>query len=73
MMCSNQSREQLSYSQTFGNGSHMPENPVFNVKLQEFAQQVSILATLYTGGKLSSSEVFEQVKQLSHQLKQSQY
>ena len=50
-------------------GEFTPENLVFNANLQEFAQRVSLLCGLETGGKLTSDEAYEQIKQLWQQLK----
>lgn len=52
-------------------GSVKPENLVFNANLQEFAQRVSIISNLETGGKLSPDESYKQIKNLWKQLKQS--
>ncbi len=48
-----------------------PENLVFNANLQEFAQRVSFISNLETGGKLSPEESYEQIKALWKQLKKS--
>ena len=50
-------------------GEFTPENLVFNANLQEFAQRVSLLCGLETGGKLTPDEAYEQIKQLWQQLK----
>jgi len=52
-------------------GQVKPENLVFNANLQEFAQRVSIISNLETGGKLSPEESYEQIKRLWKQLKRS--
>jgi len=52
-------------------GQVKPENIVFNANLQEFAQRVSIISNLETGGKLSPEESYEQIKRLWKQLKRS--
>jgi isopropylmalate/homocitrate/citramalate synthase len=52
-------------------GQIKPENLVFNANLQEFAQRVSIISNLETGGKLSPEESYEQIKRLWKQLKRS--
>ena len=52
-------------------GSVKPENLVFNANLQEFAQRVSFIANLETGGKLSPEESYKQILALWKQLKRS--
>ena len=52
-------------------GQVKPENLVFNANLQEFAQRVSYICNLETGGKLSPEESYEQIKALWNQLKRS--
>lgn len=52
-------------------GHVQPENLVFNANLQEFAQRVSYICNLETGGKLPPEEAYEQIKLLWKQLKRS--
>ncbi|MBV8887985.1 MAG: hypothetical protein JO235_28860 [Chroococcidiopsidaceae cyanobacterium CP_BM_RX_35] len=52
-------------------GQVQPENLIFNANLQEFAQQVSYIANLETGGKLFAEEAYKQIKQAWKQLKSS--
>ncbi|NES99375.1 MAG: hypothetical protein F6K62_24725 [Sphaerospermopsis sp. SIO1G2] len=52
-------------------GHVQPENLVFNANLQEFAQKVSYVCNLETGGKLPPEEAYEQIKVLWKQLKRS--
>ena len=52
-------------------GDFTPENLVFNANLQEFAQRVSLICGLETGGKISPEEAYYQVKELWKQLKNS--
>ncbi|MBD2296008.1 hypothetical protein H6G06_21640 [Anabaena sphaerica FACHB-251] len=52
-------------------GHVQPENLVFNANLQEFAQRVSYICNLETGGKLPPDEAYEQIKALWKQLKRS--
>lgn len=52
-------------------GLVLPENLVFNANLQDFAQRVSFISNLETGGKLSPEESYEQIKALWEQLKRS--
>jgi len=52
-------------------GQVKPENLVFNANLQEFAQKVSYVCSLETGGKLAPEDAYEQIKALWKQLKHS--
>ncbi len=52
-------------------GDFTPENLVFNANLQEFAQRVSLICGLETGGKLSSEEAYYKIKDLWKKLKKS--
>lgn len=52
-------------------GKFTPEQLAFNANLQEFAQRVSVLCSLETGGKLSAEETYQQIKQLWQDLKAS--
>lgn len=52
-------------------GKFTPENLAFNANLQEFAQRVSLLCNLETGGKLSPEAAYHEIKQLWNQLRQS--
>lgn len=52
-------------------GQVKPENLVFNANLQEFAQRVSIICNLETGGKMPPQEAYEQIKMLWKNLKRS--
>ncbi len=61
------------YPQSSYQGSVQPENLVFNANLQEFAQRVTYICCLQTGGKLSPNEAFEKIRSLWQQLKQSHY
>jgi hypothetical protein len=46
-------------------------NLTFNSNLQEFAQRVSLICNLETGGKIPPGEAYVQIKQLWKQLKKS--
>jgi len=46
-------------------------NLTFNANLQEFAQRVSYICNLETGGKISSDEAYAQIRSLWKQLKRS--
>jgi hypothetical protein len=52
-------------------GQVKPENLVFNANLQEFAQRVSYICNLETGGKLPPDDAYEQIKALWKSLKQT--
>ncbi|WP_242040216.1 DUF7219 family protein [Anabaena subtropica] len=52
-------------------GQVKPENLVFNANLQEFAQRVSYVCNLETGGKLSPDEAYNQIKALWKNLKRT--
>lgn len=53
-------------------GSPKPENLLFNANLQEFAQKISYIVNLQTGGKLGSEEAYERIEALWKQLELSQ-
>ena len=59
------------YPRSRYNGDFTPENLVFNANLQEFAQRVSLICGLETGGKVSPDEAYHQIKGLWKQLKNS--
>ncbi|MCA1992048.1 MAG: hypothetical protein LDL41_08370 [Coleofasciculus sp. S288] len=65
------SKNSFLYPQSRYYGQVTPENLAFNANLQEFAQKVSYITALQTGGKLSSEQAYEQVKSLWKQLKYS--
>lgn len=52
-------------------GHVKPENLVFNANLQEFAQKISYICNLETGGKLPPEEAYEQIKSLWKELKRT--
>jgi isopropylmalate/homocitrate/citramalate synthase len=52
-------------------GQVKPENLVFNANLQEFAQKISYICNLETGGKLRPEEAYEQIKSLWKNLKRT--
>lgn len=52
-------------------GEFTPENLAFDANLQEFANRVSILCGLETGGKISPVDAYEEIKSLWAQLQQS--
>ncbi len=52
-------------------GEFTPEKMVFNANLQEFANKVSLICNLETGGKITSEEAYHRIKQLWKELKAS--
>ena len=52
-------------------GQVKPENLVFNANLQEFAQRISYICNLETGGKMPPEEAYEQIKTLWQDLKRT--
>lgn len=52
-------------------GEFSPQRLAFNANLQEFAQRVSVLCNLETGGKLEPGEAYDQIKRLWKDLKRS--
>ncbi|MEH2409208.1 DUF7219 family protein [Nostoc sp.] len=52
-------------------GQVKPKNLIFNANLQEFAQRISYITSLETGGKLSPEEAFNQMEALWKQLERS--
>lgn len=52
-------------------GKVTPENLTFNANLQEFAQRVSFICALETGGKLSPEESYNQIEDLWEQLERT--
>lgn len=52
-------------------GDFTPENLAFNANLQEFANRISIICNLETGGRIGAEEAYAEIKQLWKQLKKS--
>ncbi len=52
-------------------GEFKPENLMFNANLQYFAQRVSYISNLETGGKISPEEAYLEIKHLWKELKAS--
>jgi hypothetical protein len=52
-------------------GQFKPEYLVFNANLQEFAQRISYICNLQTGGKIPPEEAYKQIKSLWKQLKRT--
>ncbi|MGD1703125.1 DUF7219 family protein [Dapis sp. BLCC M229] len=64
-------KDDFLYPHSRYHGDFTPENLVFNANLQEFAQRVSIICGLETGGKISPEEAYDKIKDLWKQLKKS--
>ena len=45
-------------------GEFSPQNLAFNANMQEFTNRISIICALETGGKISSNEAYQQIKDL---------
>ncbi|MGC1393210.1 MAG: hypothetical protein WA828_02930 [Coleofasciculaceae cyanobacterium] len=65
------SKNSFLYPRSNYRGQFSPETLAFNANLQEFAQKVSYISGLETGGKLSPEQAYKEVKSLWKQLKQS--
>lgn len=52
-------------------GEFSPQNLAFNANLQEFAQRISFVCNLETGGKITAEEAYREIKALWKELKQS--
>ena len=52
-------------------GEFTPERMVFNANLQEFANRISLICSLETGGKITSEEAYGEIKKLWKELKAS--
>lgn len=65
------SKEQFFYPRSRYYGDFKPENLAFNANLQEFAQRVAYICGLETGGKMTSEQAYEEIRQLWKTLKRS--
>lgn len=70
-MADNIDKESFFYPISRYRGEFTPEQLAFNANLQEFAQRVSLICGLETGGKVSSDQAYEDIKKLWKDLKQS--
>jgi hypothetical protein len=52
-------------------GQFKPEYLVFNANLQEFAQRVTYICNLQTGGKIPPEEAYKRIQSLWKQLKRT--
>lgn len=70
-MVNNDDKNNFLYPRSHYHGQVQPENLVFNANLQEFAQKISYICNLETGGKLAPDEAYKQIKSLWKELKRS--
>ena len=70
-MESNQDKYNFLYPHNPYRGKVKPENLVFNANLQEFAQKVSYICNLETGGKIPPEDAYKQIKSLWKKIKRS--
>jgi hypothetical protein len=70
-MANNRDKENFLYPRSSYRGAVKPENVVFNANLQEFAQRISYICNLETGGKISPEDAYTQIKALWKELKNS--
>ena len=64
-------KDQFLYPRGSYRGEFSPEHLAFNANLQEFAQRVSLICGLETGGRIPPKEAYREIKQLWKQLRQS--
>lgn len=60
--------EQFLYAQPSFRASSHPKRVMFDASLQEFAQRVSYIAGLESGGKLSAEESYQAIQDLWKEL-----
>ena len=70
-MATNKNKNDFLHPRHSYRGNVKPENLIFNSNLQEFAQKISYICNLETGGKMSPDEAYEQIKSLWKELKKS--
>jgi hypothetical protein len=66
-----QEKEDFLYPRSRYYGEFSPEHLAFNANLQEFAQRITYICCLETGGKLTPDEAYKQIKQSWKDLKRS--
>jgi len=66
-----QEKQRFFYPIGHYRGEFSPEHLAFNANLQEFAQRVSLLCGLETGGKIAPDRAYQEIKQLWKKLKAS--
>ena len=61
----------LLYPRSRYRGPFSPQDLAFNANLQEFSQRIGYICALETGGKLTSMEAYQEIRQLWKKLKKS--
>ncbi|MEO0406805.1 MAG: hypothetical protein AAF289_05590 [Cyanobacteria bacterium P01_A01_bin.135] len=64
-------KDSFLYPRSRYQGEFSPEAMTFNANLQEFAQRVSLICNLETGGKITSEDAYSQIRTLWKTLKRS--
>lgn len=64
-------RDNFLYPRSRYYGEFTPENLVFNSNLQEFAQKVSYLCAMETGGKITADHAYKEIKSMYRELKKT--
>ncbi|MDX2212621.1 MAG: hypothetical protein SFY66_04950 [Oculatellaceae cyanobacterium bins.114] len=59
------------YPRSRYHGHVNPDNLIFNANLQEFAQRVSLICCLESGGKITPIDAYNQIELLWEKLKHS--
>jgi hypothetical protein len=67
----NPEKENFLHPRSSYHGNFTPANLVFNANLQEFSQRVEYICALETGGKMTSDQAYQEIKQLYKKLKLS--
>jgi len=70
-MATNKNKNDFLHPRHSYRGRVKPENLIFNSNLQEFAQKISYICNLETGGRLPPDEAYKQIKSLWKELKKS--
>ncbi|MGF1567316.1 MAG: hypothetical protein ACFCVD_04475 [Nodosilinea sp.] len=70
---SSQNKDNFLFPRSKYWGEFTPQRLAFNANLQEFAQRVSFVCNLETGGKMSSIDAYDEIKRLWKDLKQSKH
>ncbi|MDJ0900600.1 MAG: hypothetical protein QNJ55_17495 [Xenococcus sp. MO_188.B8] len=70
-MLSKNEKHNFLYPRNSYRGEVKPENLLFNANLQEFAQKISYICALETGGKIPPGTAYRQIKALWKELKRS--
>ena len=64
-------REDFLHPRSRYYGDFTPENLAFDANLQEFAQKITYICSLETGGKISTEKAYKDIKALWKDLKSS--